>query len=196
MVLKSPSADGDLGGYSELNKAMAEFQTALQKVLVHEGKYINDPDDPGGETYKGIARNRHSKWSGWVCIDLCKLVSGFPANLEKDVELQNHITLFYQVNFWDQLNADKIDSQLIANSIFDFGVNAGVKVSALLAQLVVEADADGVIGPQSIEKINSFDPDHFLAAFTVAKIARYVSIIRKRPTSKKYLYGWVCRALE
>jgi lysozyme family protein len=180
----------------ELNKAMAEFQPALQKVLAHEGAYVNDPDDPGGETYRGIARNMHSKWSGWVCIDLCKLVPGFPANLEKDVELQNHITLFYQVNFWDQLNADKIDSQLIANSIFDFGVNAGVKVSALLAQLVVEADADGVIGPQSIEKINSFDPDHFLSAFTVAKIARYVSIIRKRPTSKKYLYGWVCRALE
>jgi lysozyme family protein len=180
----------------ELNKAMAEFQPALQKVLAHEGEYVNDPDDLGGETYKGIARNRHSKWSGWVRIDMSKGQSGFPANLEKDVKLQEEIALFYQVNFWDTLSADNINNQLVANSIFDFGVNAGVQMSALLAQIVVEATADGVIGPQSIEKINAFDPDHFLAAFTVAKIARYVTIIKRRPTSRKYLYGWVCRALE
>jgi hypothetical protein len=74
---------------------MAEFQTALQKMLVHEGKYVNDPDGPGGETYKGIARNLNSKWSGWVCIDSCKLAPGFPANLEKDDDLQNNITSFY-----------------------------------------------------------------------------------------------------
>jgi len=174
---------------------MAEFLPALQKVLVHEGGYVNDTDDPGGETYKGIARNMHSKWSGWVRVDICKQQHGFPANLENDAELQNEITQFYQVSFWDTISGDKINNQLVANSIFDFGVNAGVKVSASLAQLVVEAEADGVIGPQSLEKINCFDPDHFLAAFTVAKIARYISIIKKRPESKKYLYGWVSRAL-
>jgi len=175
---------------------MSEFQPALQKVLVHEGGYVNDPDDPGGETYYGIARNIHSKWSGWISIDMCKNQSGFPANLEKDTELQNEIARFYQINFWDKINGDNIQNQLVANSIFDFGVNAGVKTSASLAQMVVEAQADGVIGPQSLEKLNAFDPDHFLAAFTVAKIARYISIIRKRPTSKKYLYGWITRALE
>ena len=175
---------------------MSEFQPALQKVLSHEGGYVNDPDDPGGETYRGVARNMHSKWSGWVRIDMCKNQSGFPANLEKDTELQNEIARFYQINFWDKINGDNIQNQLVANSIFDFSVNAGVKTSASLAQLVVETEADGVIGPQSLEKINAFDPDHFLAVFTLAKIARYMAIIRKRPASKKYLYGWITRALE
>jgi lysozyme family protein len=175
---------------------MSEFQLALQKILAHEGGYVNDPDDPGGETYRGVARNMHSKWSGWVCIDLCKLKSDFPANLEKDEDLQENIKSFYQINFWDKINGDNIQNQLVANSIFDFSVNAGVKTSASLAQMVVEAKADGVIGPQSLEKLNAFNPDHFLAAFTVAKIARYIAIIKKRPTSKKYLYGWITRALE
>lgn len=85
---------------------MAEFLPALQKVLAHEDEYINDPDDLGGETYKGIARNRHSKWSGWVRIDMSKGQPGFPANLEKDAKLQEEIALFYQVNFWDTLSAD------------------------------------------------------------------------------------------
>ena len=115
---------------------MATFFPALEKVLTHEGGYVNDTDDPGGETYKGIARNMHSKWSGWVRVDICKQQHGFPANLEKDTELQNEITQFYQVNFWDTISGDKINNQLVANSIFDFGVNAGVKVSASLAQLV------------------------------------------------------------
>jgi lysozyme family protein len=83
---------------------MSEFQPALQKVLAHEGGYANDPDDPGGETYRGIARNMHSKRGGWVCIDLCKLKSDFPANLEKDGDLQENIKSFYQVNFWDKIN--------------------------------------------------------------------------------------------
>lgn len=35
---------------------MAKFEHALQLLLQHEGGYVNDPDDQGGETYKGIAR--------------------------------------------------------------------------------------------------------------------------------------------
>lgn len=174
---------------------MAHFEEALPKLLAHEGRYVNDPDDAGGETYKGIARTMNSKWNGWIRVDSAKNRPGFPGNLEKDDELQAAIALFYQVNYWDALRADQIESQLVAESVFDFAVNAGVKTSASLAQLVVEAQPDGVIGPQSIEKINAFDPEHFLAAFTVAKIARYVSIVKRKPVNKKYFYGWVCRAL-
>ena len=175
---------------------MAEFLPAFQKVLTNEGGYVNDPDDPGGETYKGIARQMNSKWDGWILVDINKKQSGFPANLEKDTDLQMKISDFYHNNYWDKVCGDKINDQNVATSIFDFGVNAGVTVSSSLAQMVVGATADGVIGNQSIEKINAFDPEHFLAAFTVAKIARYISIIKKRPSSQKYLYGWIRRALN
>ena len=47
---------------------MAQFKIAFQKTLLHEGNYSNDPSDLGGETYKGIARNIHSSWSGWRII--------------------------------------------------------------------------------------------------------------------------------
>ncbi|RYD50653.1 MAG: hypothetical protein EOP52_13405, partial [Sphingobacteriales bacterium] len=36
---------------------MADFLTAYKRTAVAEGGYANDPDDLGGETYKGIARN-------------------------------------------------------------------------------------------------------------------------------------------
>lgn len=174
---------------------MANFENAFQLMIAHEGGYGNDPDDPGGETYKGVARKIFSKWDGWVKIDLLKRQSGFPANLDRDPELQQSVEDFYRVNFWDKMNADQIENQEVASSIFDFGVNGGVGTSAALAQLVVGVKSDGVIGPDSLSAINAFDPDHFLASFTVAKIARYVNIVKKRPTSRKYFYGWVIRAL-
>ena len=175
---------------------MADFNQAFQLMIVHEGGYVNDPDDPGGETYKGVARKIFSKWDGWTTIDLLKRQSGFPGNLDKDVELQHDVGEFFRVNFWNKVKGDGITNQKVAESIFDFGVNAGVGTSASLAQLVVETETDGVIGNESINRINAFNAEHFLAAFTVAKIARYVGIVKKRPTSRKYFYGWILRSLS
>lgn len=174
---------------------MSNFIEAFRKTIENEGSYTNDPDDPGGETFKGIARKMNSKWEGWVTIDMLKRQSGFPASADRDPELREQVGMFYLNNFWNKIGGDDMQNQQISESVFDFAVNAGVGTSAALAQMVVGVKADGVIGPDTLKAINAFDPDHFLAAFTVAKIARYVHIIKKRPTSRKYFYGWVIRAL-
>jgi lysozyme family protein len=174
---------------------MADFTQAYQQVLAHEGGYTNDPDDPGGETYKGVSRKMNSKWNGWTTIDILKRQPGFPANLDKNDALQTDVEDFYRITFWDPMNGDKLSNQQIANSIFDFGVNAGLATSVSLAQMVVEVKADGVIGPLSIAAINESNPEMFMASFTLAKIARYINIVKKRPDSRKYFYGWVCRSL-
>jgi len=174
---------------------MANFIPALQKVLAHEGGYGNDPNDPGGETYKGIARKMQPGWIGWTQIDHYKHQPGFPSNLEKDTGLQSGVADFYQHNFWNTISGDQIDNQSVAESIFDFGVNVGVKKSASLAQKVVGAGEDGVIGVDSLKHINSFDSDHFLAVFAIEKIGYYIAVIKNRPASKVYFYGWVSRAI-
>lgn len=174
---------------------MSNFIEAFRKTIENEGGYTNDPDDPGGETFKGIARKMNSKWEGWVTIDMLKRQSGFPASADRDSELREQVGMFYLNSFWNKIGGDDIQNQQIAESVFDFAVNAGVGTSSALAQMVVGVKADGVIGPDSLTAINAFDPEHFLAAFTVAKIARYVNIVKKRPTSRKYFYGWILRAL-
>lgn len=137
----------------------------------------------------------NSKWNGWTTIDILKRQPGFPANLDKNDGLQSDVEDFYRITFWDPMNGDKLSNQQIANSIFDFGVNAGLATSVSLAQMVVEVKADGVIGPLSIAAINGSNPEMFMASFTLAKIARYINIVKKRPDSRKYFYGWVCRSL-
>ena len=38
---------------------LVEFDEIIEVVLHHEGGYVNDPDDPGGETNFGIAKRSH-----------------------------------------------------------------------------------------------------------------------------------------
>ena len=175
---------------------MALFEPALQKTLLNEGGYVNDPADPGGETYKGVARNIFSKWDGWQIVDSLKQQSGFPSSLDKNADLQNKVHGFYKTNFWDRVSGDEITDQEVAFSIFDFAVNTGVGTSAILAQHVVNATPDGVIGNNTIKDINGMDAEFFLAAFTVAKVVRYVGIVNKRPASRKYFFGWISRAVN
>lgn len=175
---------------------MADFTTAFDATMQAEGGYVNDPQDPGGETYKGIARKMNSKWDGWIDIDKAKHENTFPANLASLNPLQEKIKSFYEINYWDKIRGDEITDQHIAESIFDFAVNAGPVTSAKLAQITVNAEADGVIGPTTLQKINADDPRAFLALFALHKIARYVSICEQRQDSRKYFYGWVKRTLE
>ena len=108
---------------------MAKLKISLQKTLVHAGGYANDTNDLGGETYKGISRKFHPIWSGWEQIDIHKQECNFPKNLDQDTKMQNQIEQFYYTNFWSPLKADQIQNQRIADSIFDFAVNAGIKAS-------------------------------------------------------------------
>ena len=174
---------------------MAEFKISLQKTLTHEGGYSNDPEDMGKETYKGISHANHNNWSGWSIINKSKGKSDFPSILDKDIELQKQVELFYLYEFWLPLKADKIANQISADSIFDFAVNSGIKTTVLIVQSVIGTRTDGVIGELTLRKLNSLDFGYFQPAFTVAKITHYISIIKKRPTNKKYLYGWIIRAL-
>lgn len=175
---------------------MAKFDLAFAETMKMEGGYVNDPQDPGGETYKGIARKMNSKWDGWIIIDMAKQENNFPANLDSNAQLQDKIKNFYEVNYWDKIQGDSITDQNIAESIFDFAVNAGPITSAKLAQITVGAEPDGTIGPVTLQKINAEETRTFLALFALHKIARYVNICEKRQESKKFFYGWIKRTLE
>jgi len=165
-------------------------------MIAHEGGYVNDPDDPGGETYKGISRKNWPDWEGWKFIDILKAKTRH-AFIDADaIALEEFVKRFYLVNFWNKIGGDNIQNQEVANSIFDFAVNAGATPSAELAQKIVGTKPDGIIGEKTAEAINAFNPDHFVAAFAVAKIRRYIQIIAKRPASKKYFTGWVIRSVS
>lgn len=158
---------------------MANFELAIGRTLASEGgaKYTNDPDDLGGETKYGISKR------------------SFPNEDIKNLT-EERAREIYKTEYWDRIRADDIQSQEIAAKVFDTAVNMGVRITSRLAQRCLDIDpADGFIGRNSLKVINDTDSELFLIKFTLAQIARYVYIVKKRPANRKYIVGWLNRAL-
>ena len=102
---------------------------------------------------------------------------------------------FYKQEFWDKMRGDEIREQEIANSIFNFGVNAGMSMAVKLAQLVVNATPDGGIGPKTVELLNQQNASDFRKSYALTKIARYAEICNKNRTQSKFLLGWINRTM-
>ncbi|MEA4981423.1 MAG: glycosyl hydrolase 108 family protein [Paludibacter sp.] len=134
---------------------MADYRHAIAKVLKHEGGYVDDPDDTGGETYKGVSRRNWPYWSGWAFVDQAKKQSGFPASLTKISGLNDSVISFYRDNFWNKVGGDMIDDQDIANLLVDSAVNEGIKPAVRRAQKICGIAQSGEFSEELKTKLNS-----------------------------------------
>lgn len=133
---------------------MADFEKALQLVLKHEGGYVNDPKDNGGETYKGISRKANPDWSGWKIIDKYKKKNGFEKDLENNKELQDSVRSLYRARYWNPIKGDDFIHQDMAEEIFDAAVNFGITRSVKIAQKTVGFEQSGVMTNVLVERLN------------------------------------------
>ncbi len=133
---------------------MADFIIAYKRTKPFEGGYVNDPDDLGGETYKGISRKANPKWEGWLIVDFHKSLPNFPRNLESNKELQNMIPGFYKKNYWNVFWGDRLKSQKIANEIYDQCVNLGASRAIKIAQRVSGHDQTGRMTDALLNHLN------------------------------------------
>lgn len=168
---------------------MADFNPAFEEMIRNEGGYrlTSIAGDRGGQTYAGIARNFHPNWPGWRYID---------TNDMQNLELSRLVREFYRTQFWEKISGDAMQKQGIAQTIFDFAVNAGVPVAAKLAQLVVDAVPDGRIGPNTLALLDAMDEGAFALKYALAKITRYAEICNKDRTQTKFLLGWLNRTIK
>ena len=155
------------------------FDSAVRQVIAREGgdKLTNDPADRGGLTKYGISRHSYP-----------------------DLDIQGLTELqavgIYKRDFWDVLKLDDVNDSHIAAAIFDTAVNMGIGTAARLAQSLAGVPVDGHIGPITIAGINRSEPMIFLPLFVIARIERYSDICTRHPGQKKYLHGWIKRALD
>lgn len=124
---------------------MAKFIDAYKKVLNNEGIYSNDPDDAGGETYKGISRKANPNWDGWISIDAIKKAhpTTFKGILKKTPELEKKVQELYKDKYWDCFELDDVSSQLVAEQMFDTAVNQGQTAAIKFAQRVLDLRETG-----------------------------------------------------
>lgn len=184
---------------------MASFLTAFPIVENNEGFYAHVPGDSGGETWIGIARNANPSWAGWPIVDSYKINGTWPgatyrdqvtyANkvLRPDATLQALVINFYENTEWHQIEGDSIQNDSIADFILDWGVNAGMTIPIKHLQQILGVDADGKIGPQTLQSLNASNQQNIFNALKAARIQFYHAVILAHPDYQKFLPEWLER---
>jgi lysozyme family protein len=166
---------------------MAEFGIAYPLTSKHEGGYVNDPTDRGGETYAGITRKNYPTWAGWATIDQQ------PRKKNEIIpSLADEVKEFYRVMYWNKQSLSGLKSQKVANAIYDWNINSGAIAIKAIQRLINVAD-DGYIGGDTLKAINAAG-DGVLSKYIEERIAFYKRIVEKDPSQTKFLKGWVNRA--
>ena len=158
------------------------FDQIFERTVGFEGGYVNDPNDPGGETKYGISKRAYPD------LDIARLTLA-------------QAKAIYSRDYWDRLNLDQIKPEVIAGEIFDTAVNMGLTQAALITQRALsffgeKLIEDGILGPQTISILNKWgfkDPEALFKALNGEQYAVYKHIIKTRPQLIRYARGWLKR---
>lgn len=165
---------------------MADITKLVPHILHWEGGWVNDPDDFGGETNKG------------VCFRTYKLYrsrKGLPQPTIEDLKniSDEEFTDILKSMYWDACRADRIESQSVANAIVDWAWNSGTITAVKEIQKVLGVTVDGIIGNVTLSAINSIDAEIMFDLVQNTRIAYLERICISRPANKKFMRGWLNR---
>jgi len=176
------------------------FTIALERTLKHEGGYNDVKGDAGGATNHGISlrflKDLH-KTAHWVDFDK-----------DGDVDAQDIKNLtkedagkIYHSEFWLKNKCDKIIDVNIAAKLFDMSVNMGCKQAARLLQAALklsgfDVTVDGILGPKTIDAVNKSIPEDLKVFIVYECINFYLNLVQANPTYKKFIKGWLKRAVS
>jgi len=183
---------------------MAIFEEALEKTIKHEGGYCLSmvSGDKGGETYAGISKRSNKNWEGWKLIDEWRMEKRLDGSLgeKRKEELMVLANSLYRKMHWNPLKCDLIVHQGMANVLFDYAVNAGVKTAVKALQQCLldvghEIDVDGIFGKQTLEALNYSETTALCNAYTLTRVRLYVDICKRDTSQRTFMLGWLTRAL-
>jgi lysozyme family protein len=163
---------------------MADAKILKPFILAHEGGYANVKGDKGGPTNRGITLATFQSVYGKAktAADLKKLT---------DEQWEN----IFRKLFWEKCWGDQITNQSVANLLVDFAWHSGVATAVKRLQQVIGAEDDGVIGPKTITAMNRYAKGWWVMfdQLKVKRISYLNGIVKKNPSQKKFLKGWLNR---
>jgi len=158
---------------------MINFDTAIDRLLSHEGGFTADPRDPGN-------------WTGGKCGkgELRGTKFGISAASFPDVDIVNltrdEAAAIYRARYWEAVTGV---SDAVRYQMLDAGVNHGTHRAIKLLQQAVGADPDGVWGPASAAAAARTDNNDILLRFLAHRLI-FMTNCRVWPT---YGRGWARR---
>lgn len=138
---------------------MADFHKAHIKSRRNEGGYANVKGDKGKVTYCGISEVFWPNWKGWAIVK--KHLPLKHGEIIKDPVLEKLVDEFYKETFWDVVGGDKIEDQVTAERLYDFGITSGQSMSIKQIQGVLNIKQTGRLDAATLAAIN--DPAFILS---------------------------------
>jgi lysozyme family protein len=152
-----------------------DFATAFDRLVnpQHEGGYVNNPADPGGETRYGISKRSYPG------EDIANMT------LERAKQL-------YARDFWGPAGCDALPD-LLKFEMFDLAVNTstpGKPATAIkILQQAVGSVADGILGPKTLMAAQTMDPAKALRRLQGQRLRYYAGLVNWPAFGR----GWVNR---
>lgn len=138
---------------------MITFDEAFDRLLGNEGRYSNNPADPGGETMWGITIHE-ARAHGYLGP-----MRDMPKDFAKNI---------YRADYWDVFGDETPPA--IKFQGFDFAVNAGCSTAIRKMQLALGVADDGRWGPISAKAMAAVDPNDVLMRFAAQRLFFYTSL--------------------
>lgn len=159
----------------------ANYNACISKTLEHEGGYQNDPNDSGNWTgcKKGQGTNKGTNRGISACSYPAEDIKGMTEARAKGI---------YRADFWSPIHGDELPAGPDLCT-FDGAVNSGQSRGVKWLQRAVGADADGVVGPQTIAMANAADEHVTIDRMCDDRLA----YLRGLSTWPNYGKGWTRR---
>lgn len=166
----------------------AIFALVVNMILNHEGGYVNNPRDPGGETKFGISKATYPHLN----------IKSLTREQAKDI---------YYRDFWLKYKINEIPGKFTAAKVMDIFVQFNPKTAATIIQKAInfledECDGvkvDGIYGVNTrlaLVRCHRRVGDEVMAcAISGFHFARYVDRVQESPKSKAFVGGWTRRAI-
>ena len=154
------------------------FDEIIEQVLEHEGGYVDDPTDSGGETKYGISKKAYPNED----------IKGLTVERAKEL---------YKRDYWDRFKVDNLPDR-IRHIYFDMCVNMGGGRATKILQEACNSknsnkiDVDGGIGKDTIKASANLE-DFRLRAY---RVMFYAELVMKKPEQERFWVGWFRRSCE
>lgn len=142
------------------------FDECFERLLGHEGGFVDHPADPGGATKFGISKRSYPDED----------IAGMTLERAK---------LIYLRDYWSPAGCDAVPDALRFD-LFDMAVNAGVGTAVRCLQRAVGAKADGALGPQTLAAVAAMPETRIRARFNGSRLAALTEL----PTWPAFSRGW------
>lgn len=165
---------------------MASITKIVPIILKWEGGYVNDKDDKGGATNRGVTLETYK---------LYKKRKGEPDPGVRELkkmssdEWMDILRLFY----WDKCKGDDIYSQSVADMLVDFAWHSGVKKAVTTIQKIVGVKEDGIFGIRTLTAVNGMDAHLLFDNIKKERVEYLKYICKMRPANAKFKKGWLNR---